>query len=133
MGTWHYHPRAGAVNKRAGRIGIREVNVGEFLRRGATVVNLQNAEVLFVGFSLPEADLPLLQKKSKVETTTEACPGKTFAAFIIAVSDQVGVMGTSSLQNSFRPETHAWQDLQGCVTLLQDIDRFGLWPPAIID
>ncbi len=103
MGTWHHHPRARAANKRAGWVGIREANVGEFLRRGATVVNLQNAEVLIVELSLPEADLPLLQKKSKVELTFEACPGRTFEAFIIAESDQAGMVGTISPRISFSP------------------------------
>lgn len=72
-----------------GQVGIRQVNVGDYLQPGVTVVNLQNPEVLFVDFSLPEVNLNLLKNGLAVELTSEAIPNKTLQAEIIGLSAQV--------------------------------------------
>ena len=42
----------------AGRLGIRQVNLGEILGEGAPVVTLQALDPVFVDFSVPQQQLP---------------------------------------------------------------------------
>src|SRR3989338_6465335 len=44
----------------AGKIGIRQVNVGQYITTGTGIVTLQALNPLYVDFSLPEQNLPLL-------------------------------------------------------------------------
>ncbi|MEP5566251.1 MAG: efflux RND transporter periplasmic adaptor subunit [Halioglobus sp.] len=73
----------------AGQVGIRQVNVGDFLSPGSSIVNLQNRRELYVDFSLPENYLPLLQQDLQVEVSTDAFPGKTFSAQVTGIAPQV--------------------------------------------
>ncbi|HRF62854.1 MAG TPA: efflux RND transporter periplasmic adaptor subunit, partial [Candidatus Competibacter sp.] len=41
----------------AGRTGIRQVNLGQFLDNGAAIVTLQSLDPVYVDFSLPQQDL----------------------------------------------------------------------------
>lgn len=72
-----------------GRLGIRKVNVGQYLQPGAPIVNLQDISILFVDFSLPENDLPELSVGLAVELRSDAYPGKVYHAEISAISPQV--------------------------------------------
>ncbi|MEP6390266.1 MAG: efflux RND transporter periplasmic adaptor subunit [Halioglobus sp.] len=72
-----------------GRLGIRQVNVGQFVKPGTAIVNLQDISVLFVDFSLPEADLPKLSNGLAVELQSDAYPGKNYQAKISAISPQI--------------------------------------------
>jgi membrane fusion protein (multidrug efflux system) len=73
----------------SGRLGIRQANVGEFVRPGTAIVNLQDISVLFVDFSLSEIDLPKLETGLAVEVRSDAYPGKIYKATIAAISPQI--------------------------------------------
>ncbi|HIG44180.1 MAG: efflux RND transporter periplasmic adaptor subunit [bacterium] len=73
----------------AGQVGIRQVNVGDFLSPGSSIVNLQNRRELYVDFSLPENYLPLLKQGLQVDISTDAFPGKTFSAQVTGIAPQV--------------------------------------------
>jgi len=73
----------------SGRLSIREVNLGDFVQPGTTLVNLQDTSVLFVDFSLPESYLPLLQNGLKATVGSEARPDKNYNAIVVAISAQV--------------------------------------------
>ncbi len=45
----------------SGKLGIRQVNVGQYLAPGTTVTVLESAESTFIDFSLPQRELPRLQ------------------------------------------------------------------------
>lgn len=45
----------------AGRLGIRQVELGQILSAGSPVVALQNLDRVYVDFYLPQADLPSLE------------------------------------------------------------------------
>lgn len=62
----------------AGRLGIRQVNLGQYLDAGKPIVSLQSLTPIFVNFSLPQQDLAQLRTGMAVRLTTDACPGKTF-------------------------------------------------------
>jgi membrane fusion protein, multidrug efflux system len=55
-----------------GRLGIRLVNVGQYLNAGMPVTTAQAAEAIYVDFTLPEQHLPQLATGMTVRVTTDA-------------------------------------------------------------
>ncbi|MEW6426747.1 MAG: efflux RND transporter periplasmic adaptor subunit [Thermodesulfobacteriota bacterium] len=55
----------------AGRLGIREVNLGQILREGDAVVSLQALDPIFVNFQLPQEEMPRLQPGLAVRLSGE--------------------------------------------------------------
>jgi membrane fusion protein (multidrug efflux system) len=54
-----------------GVLGIREVNVGQYLAGGAPIVSLQSLRPAYVNFSVPQQEMGKLTIGSPVEVTTE--------------------------------------------------------------
>lgn len=50
----------------AGRVGIRQVNPGQFLAAGTPVVSLQALDPIFLDFTVPQRKLPLLTDRKSV-------------------------------------------------------------------
>ncbi|NQX90151.1 MAG: efflux RND transporter periplasmic adaptor subunit, partial [Halioglobus sp.] len=72
----------------SGRLGIRQVNVGDFVQPGTELVNLQDTNLLYVDFSLPESYLPLLENGLQVQVISET-RAKPYRAVLVAISSQV--------------------------------------------
>lgn len=62
----------------AGRLGIRQANLGQFLDAGKPIVSLQALSPVYADFSLPQQELAQLKIGMAVRLTTDAYPGKTF-------------------------------------------------------
>ncbi|MEJ2509378.1 MAG: efflux RND transporter periplasmic adaptor subunit [Gammaproteobacteria bacterium] len=73
----------------SGDLGIRRVDLGEFLKAGSPIVSLQALDPIYVDFSLPERYLAKLSKDQKVLVTVQAHPGKTFEGAVSAISSEV--------------------------------------------
>lgn len=58
----------------AGRVGIRQVNPGQFLAAGTPVVSLQALDPIFLDFTVPQRKLPLLTAGARVEARVDAFP-----------------------------------------------------------
>jgi membrane fusion protein (multidrug efflux system) len=50
----------------AGKLGIRQVNLGQYLAPGTTVTTLEAEKAIFIDFSLPQQDLPKLSAGMRV-------------------------------------------------------------------
>ncbi|MGH7995629.1 MAG: efflux RND transporter periplasmic adaptor subunit [Opitutaceae bacterium] len=61
----------------AGSLGVRQVDLGQVLKAGDPIVSLQALEPVFVDFYLPQQDVGEVATGLKVETTSDAYPGKT--------------------------------------------------------
>ncbi|PTY07209.1 efflux transporter periplasmic adaptor subunit [Opitutaceae bacterium EW11] len=72
-----------------GRIGIRAVNIGQFVSRGQPLVPLQKLDQLYVNFTLPERDLPKLQTGDAVHVLVDAFPNQPFEGKLNAISPEV--------------------------------------------
>lgn len=72
-----------------GRLGIRQINLGQFVSPGTAIVPLQALDPIFVNFSLPEADLPKLQVGQTVTMTMDGYPGETFRGRITSLNAEV--------------------------------------------
>jgi membrane fusion protein (multidrug efflux system) len=73
----------------AGRLGIRLINLGQFLTEGQPIVSLQSLDPIFVDFALPQQQLPLVQPGLRVRLATDALPGQTMEGKITAINPQV--------------------------------------------
>lgn len=73
----------------AGRLGLRQVNLGQILRDGDGIVSLQTLDPIHVDFPVPQQDLPLLQAGMPVRVKTDAAPGVRFDGKILAISPEV--------------------------------------------
>jgi membrane fusion protein (multidrug efflux system) len=68
-----------------GVVGIRNVNVGDYLREGADVVNLEDMSTMLVDFRLPERFQNKIKRGQTVELQLEAFPGRMFQAKVEAL------------------------------------------------
>jgi membrane fusion protein (multidrug efflux system) len=73
----------------AGRLGIRQVNLGQTLNDGDPIVSLQSMDPIFVNFQLPQQELAKIQQGLMVKLTTDALPGKVVKGTITAINPQV--------------------------------------------
>ncbi|MBP6506333.1 MAG: efflux RND transporter periplasmic adaptor subunit [Opitutaceae bacterium] len=73
----------------AGRVGIRLVNVGQFIARGAPLIPLQQADPIFVNFSVPQRNISALSLGQKVSVTIDAFTQTTFEATLTAINSEV--------------------------------------------
>ena len=60
----------------AGRLGIRLVNLGQYLDTGKPIVSLQSLTPVYADFSLPQQELARLKTGMRVRVTTDAYPGR---------------------------------------------------------
>ncbi|MBI5867305.1 MAG: efflux RND transporter periplasmic adaptor subunit [candidate division Zixibacteria bacterium] len=56
----------------AGELGIRQVNLGQYLRAGDPIVPLQSMDPIYVNFSLPQQDVAALKVGAKIELTADS-------------------------------------------------------------
>lgn len=73
----------------AGRVGIRQVNIGQFLNKGDPIVTLEAINPAYVDFALPQQELPHLQAGLPVHVRVDAFPGRTFEGRIEAIDPRV--------------------------------------------
>ena len=78
-----------------GTVGIRLVNVGDFVKDGADLVNLEDISSLYVDFRLPERNLSRLQPQQTVELTLDAFAGRAFTARVEAINPLLDANGRS--------------------------------------
>ena len=72
-----------------GRLGVRQVNLGQTLREGDPVVTLQSLDPIFVNFALPQQELSRLRTGLPVRVTSDASPGLTIEGRITTVNPLV--------------------------------------------
>lgn len=72
-----------------GQLGIRQVNLGQFLASGATVVSLQKLDPMDIDFTVPQSQIDLIRVGMQAKVATSAAPGKTFAATVTAIEPQI--------------------------------------------
>jgi membrane fusion protein (multidrug efflux system) len=73
----------------AGKVGIRQVNLGQFLRSGAAIVPLQALDPIFFDFALPQQEAARVAAGQKVDITVDAFPGRVFAGTVSALNPNV--------------------------------------------
>jgi membrane fusion protein, multidrug efflux system len=70
----------------AGRLGIRLVNLGQYLDIGKPIVSLQSLTPVYADFSLPQQELARLKTGMTVRVTTDTYPGRKFEGKLTAIN-----------------------------------------------
>lgn len=99
----------------SGVLGIRKVNLGQYVNPGDELVSLQSLDPIYLNFTLPEQRLPQVQPGTVVTATVDALPGQTFEGRITSIEPQVDpqtrnfeVQATmDNKDNALRPGTFA--------------------------
>lgn len=73
----------------SGTIGIRQVDVGDFVSTSTVIATLQDLSQLFIDFYLPEQAAPKLAVGQQVEVSVAAYPDEQFKAEIVALNPRV--------------------------------------------
>ncbi|MGC2458792.1 MAG: efflux RND transporter periplasmic adaptor subunit [Gallionellaceae bacterium] len=73
----------------SGQLGIRQVNLGQYLAPGASVVTLQKLDPMEVDFTVPQSQIDLIRVGMKAAIDSSAAPGKTFNATVTAIEPQL--------------------------------------------
>jgi membrane fusion protein (multidrug efflux system) len=72
-----------------GKLGIRQVNLGQYLAAGSPVVTLQKLDPMEVDFTVPQNRIDLVKVGVTVKVETTSVPGQTFDAIVTAIEPQV--------------------------------------------
>lgn len=73
----------------AGHLGIRAVDVGQYLNAGTAVVTLQALDPIYADFFLPQQALDQLKIGQAITALVDTYPGQKFAGKITAINPQV--------------------------------------------
>ena len=78
-----------------GIVGIRQVNVGDYLKDGADIVNLEDIDAIFVDFRLPERFQAKVKPGQTAMLDMDALPGRKYSAKIQAIDPLIDANGRS--------------------------------------
>ena len=79
----------------SGVVGIRNINVGDFVKDGADLINLEDIGMLYVDYRLPERYQAKLSPGQIVELKIDALPGRLFKAKVEALDPLIEPNGRS--------------------------------------
>jgi membrane fusion protein (multidrug efflux system) len=87
----------------AGKLGIRQIDEGQYLTAGTTVVTLQSLDPIYIDFYVPQQALAQLQVGQPVTATVDTFPGVRFAGAIASINSKVDVASRNvQVRASFR-------------------------------
>ena len=72
-----------------GRVGLRLVNLGQFVAQGAALLPLQKLDPIYVNFYVPQNQLAALSQGQKAAIAVDAYPDRVFPATITAINSEV--------------------------------------------
>jgi len=73
----------------SGRLGIREVNLGQFVDNGDKIVSLQSLDPIFVDFLLPQQLIAGLAVGQPLKLITDVYPGRSFEGELTAINSEI--------------------------------------------
>ncbi|MDH3560893.1 MAG: efflux RND transporter periplasmic adaptor subunit [Gammaproteobacteria bacterium] len=73
----------------SGVLGIRQVNIGQYLEPGAQIVSLQQLDPVYVDYALPERHISMISLEQAVRIKVKAFPAEQFAGRISAIDPRV--------------------------------------------
>ena len=72
-----------------GELGVRRVEVGQYLTAGTQIVSLTDLSMLFLNFTVTEKDSGALKVGQTVRIKVDAFPGRTFEGKITTIEPQI--------------------------------------------
>ena len=77
----------------SGIIGLRSVSVGDYVKEGADLVNLESIDPLKLDFRVPEVFMRQVAVGQPLQVQLDALPGKTFEGKVLAVNPLIDAAG----------------------------------------
>ncbi len=78
-----------------GITGLKQINVGDYLKDGADMVNVEDMDAVLLDFRLPERFQAKIRAGQKAQLTVDALPGRPFTAIVQAVDPLIEANGRS--------------------------------------
>jgi len=78
-----------------GIAGIRNISVGDYLKDGADIVNIEDMDAIFVDFRLPERFQTKVRRGQAALVDLDALPGRQYTAMVQAIDPLVDANGRS--------------------------------------
>jgi membrane fusion protein (multidrug efflux system) len=78
-----------------GITGLKQINVGDYLKDGADMVNVEDIDAVLLDFRLPERFQARVRAGQKAQLTVDALPGRPFSAIVQAVDPLIEANGRS--------------------------------------
>lgn len=75
----------------SGRLGVRRVDVGQYLEAGTPITNIQALDSIYADFFLPQQALAKLDIGQQVILKTDAYPTQTFVGVINVINPKIDV------------------------------------------
>lgn len=102
-----------------GTLGVRKVDLGQYVQPGQTIVSLQDLSVMLADFSVSQKDLSVVSPGQSIRMTTDAWPGRAFDGEVEAIeplvdarTGMIGVRGRfPNPDNALRPGMFARIDI----------------------
>ena len=88
-----------------GTVGLRSINLGQYVGDGDDLVNLEDTSLLTVDFRLPERYQSNIAPDQGVQVQLDALPGKSFEAKVLAVDPLLDANGRSISVRAVMPRT----------------------------
>jgi membrane fusion protein, multidrug efflux system len=73
----------------SGRLGVRQIDLGQYLNAGAPIVTLTDLSRLWVNFTLPSQQRSEIRVGQPVRITSDAYPGRVFKAKLTTIEPQL--------------------------------------------
>ena len=79
----------------AGAVGLRMVSVGDYVKEGQDIVNLEATDLLKLDFRVPEVHLAQVRTGQALQVTLDAIPDRTWSGRIVAINPLIDANGRS--------------------------------------
>jgi membrane fusion protein (multidrug efflux system) len=87
----------------AGKLGIRQIDEGQYLTAGATIVTLQALDPILIDFYVPQQELARLKTDQAAAATVDTYPGTRFSGTITSINSKVDMASRNvQVRASFR-------------------------------
>ncbi len=91
----------------SGVLGIRQVDLGQYVNAGTMLVTLTDLDTLYINFTLPEQNKAALKLGQTVDIAVDAFPGRSFPAELTTIEPQIGTdTRTIKLQATLKNPEH---------------------------
>src|SRR6266481_4398093 len=70
----------------AGQLGLRQVNLGQYLEAGKPIVSLQSLTPVYADFSLPQQELGKIKTGMRVRVSTDTYTNRQFEGTLLAIN-----------------------------------------------
>jgi membrane fusion protein (multidrug efflux system) len=79
----------------SGTIGLRLVSIGDYVKEGQDLVNLESLDPLKVDFRVPEIALSLVRDNQTLQITLDAIPDRAYDGKVLAINPLIDSNGRS--------------------------------------